>query len=236
MKHVLLVNDDGIYAQGIRALAEALSGSFRVTMVAPDRDQSGVGHGLSTRGPLRYTQCSEHTWAVQGTPSDCVHFAQYHQAIDPIDYVVSGINHGANLVEDLLVSGTVAAATTGYFAGIKSVAVSLSEGNDYQSVSEFFLTWLLKGEAWERSSLFSMNFPPRWSALVWTHLGQRDGISGFVTHQDPREHTNIWLTRPKGPSQKTYAGSDFEALDQGKISLTPLRMDCTDYQALHKER
>nr|MBV6628562.1 5'/3'-nucleotidase SurE [Oceanococcus sp. HetDA_MAG_MS8] len=238
--HILLANDDGIHARGIRTLAQALRTQARVTMVAPDRNRSGASHSLTLGRPLRLTQVAEGDYTVDGTPTDCVHLGLTSVlADDPPDLVVSGINHGANLGDDVLYSGTVAAAMEGRFLGLPAVAVSLV-GHDpahFETAAGMVLKLLqqLPEHPLPPQTILNLNVPDRPLEEVRgfqvTRLGHRHVAEGVIEDRDPRGRKIFWVG-PAGPEQDAGEGTDFHAVSRGFVSITPLHTDLTQRDCL----
>lgn len=235
---ILLSNDDGVYAQGIHALAEALSDLAEIVIVAPDRNRSGASNSLTLEQPLRVTQISAGTYSVQGTPTDCVHFALNELLKNEMpDLVLSGINHGANLGDDVLYSGTVAAAMEGHFLGVQSIAFSLV-GNRYfttaaQIARQLVLQHLARPIPTNR--LLNVNIPDvpfdELKGMAVTRLGARHHAESMIRQKDPRGHDIYWLG-PPGKEQDAGEGTDFHAIEQRFVSVTPLQVDLTAHESL----
>lgn len=235
---ILLSNDDGVHAQGIHALADSLRDIADVTIVAPDRNRSGASNSLTLEQPLRVTEISPQTYSVQGTPTDCVHFALNELMKDDLpDLVLSGINHGANLGDDVLYSGTVAAAMEGHFLGVQSIAFSLvgkqhfaTAGKVARQIVEQHLVQPIP-----TNRLLNINVPDlEYSDLkgtMVTRLGARHHAEAMIKQQDPRGHDIYWLG-PPGKEQDAGEGTDFYSVDQGFVSVTPLQVDLTAHESL----
>ena len=224
---ILITNDDGIHAYGITVLERiARQLSDDVTVVAPELDQSGVAHSLSLNDPLRLREISPNHFAVKGTPTDCVIMAVHHILGDRRpDLVLSGVNVGHNLAEDVIYSGTVAGAMEGAMLGITSIA--LSQGYPPGSRANV-------DAGIPRDNLVNVNFPARPASEVTgvsvTVQGRRDAnLAGLEERFDGRGNPYYWIRY--GRSRSTpVAGSDLEAIANGRISVTPLRLDLTDEQ------
>lgn len=232
---VLLTNDDGIFAPALTALREALAGLGRVITVAPDRDQSATSHSLTLHRPFRIHRHGEDVFSVDGTPTDCVVCAWYGLLEQPPDLVVSGINHGPNMGEDVFYSGTVAAAIEGTLQGAPSIAASLvtRQLTDFREPAAFLarLARQVLDRGLPRRVLLNVNLPHRpWSELRGvrvTRLGSRVYQDTLVRKQDPRGRDYYWIGG-EDPVWEPRPGTDFHAVEEGWISVTPLRLDLTD--------
>jgi 5'-nucleotidase len=235
---ILLSNDDGVHAQGIHALAESLQDIAEVTIVAPDRNRSGASNSLTLEQPLRVTEIADKVYSVQGTPTDCVHFALNELMKDRLpDLVLTGINHGANLGDDVLYSGTVAAAMEGHFLGVQAVAFSLVGKQHFVTAGkiarQIVEQHLVKPIPTNR--LLNINVPDlpfeQLKGTAVTRLGARHHAEEMIKQQDPRGHDIYWLG-PPGKEQDAGEGTDFYAVDQGYVSVTPLQVDLTAHESL----
>jgi 5'-nucleotidase len=237
--HVLVSNDDGYLAPGIRILAKALSASARVTIVAPERDRSGASNSLTLDYPIRVGREGENIFRVEGTPTDCVHLAITGLLDDEPDMVMSGINAGANLGDDVLYSGTVAAATEGRTLGLPAVAISLvaMTPGHYDTAARVarILFERLRNDPLPADTILNVNVPDLpWEALSGfeaTRLGQRHRAEPVIRAEDPRGRPIYWIG-PPGPEQDCGPGTDFHAVARGAVSITPIQVDLTRYQAL----
>jgi 5'-nucleotidase len=237
--HVLVSNDDGYLAPGIRILAKALSASARVTIVAPERDRSGASNSLTLDYPIRVGREGEGVYRVEGTPTDCVHLAITGLLEDEPDMVMSGINAGANLGDDVLYSGTVAAATEGRTLGLPAVAISLvaTTPSHYDTAARVasILLERLRNDPLPADTILNVNVPDLpWEALSGfeaTRLGQRHRAEPVIRAEDPRGRPIYWIG-PPGPEQDCGPGTDFHAVARGAVSITPIQVDLTRYQAL----
>lgn len=235
---ILLSNDDGVHAQGIHALADSLRDIAEVTIVAPDRNRSGASNSLTLEQPLRVTEIAPKTYSVQGTPTDCVHFALNELMKDDLpDLVLSGINHGANLGDDVLYSGTVAAAMEGHFLGVQAVAFSLVGKQHFATAGKIarqIVEQHLKKPI-PTNRLLNINVPDmdfdELKGIAVTRLGARHHAEAMIKQQDPRGHDIYWLG-PPGKEQDAGEGTDFYAVDQGYVSVTPLQVDLTAHESL----
>ncbi len=239
---VLVSNDDGVDAPGIRYLAEALrQAGHEVTVVAPDRDRSGASNSLTLDQPLRAKPLGNGVFSVAGTPTDCVHLALAGMmAADP-DIVLSGINNTANLGDDVIYSGTVAAAMEGRCLGLPAIAMSLAtldhKAKHYETAARAAveITRRLVSDPLPADTILNVNVPD----LPWqevkgfevTRLGHRHRAEPCIRQEDPRGR-EIWWIGPPGPEQDAGAGTDFHAVRTGYISITPIHVDLTRYQAL----
>lgn len=242
--HILISNDDGLYAPGIRLLAERIAAHCdKVTIVAPDRDRSGASNSLTLDQPIRVEQQDERRYKVYGTPTDCVHIAITGLLGEEPDMVVSGINHGANLGDDVLYSGTVAAAMEGRFLGLPAMAVSLVYGEGgprhYESAAEAasILMQQLIREPLPADTILNVNVPDLpWSEIrgfETTRLGHRHRSEHVIPLEDPRGRAFFWIG-PPGDESDSGPGTDFQAVRNGYVSVTPIHVDLTRYQALEQ--
>ncbi len=241
---VLVSNDDGVDAPGIKMLADELRGAgHEVTVVAPDRDRSGASNSLTLDLPLRLKRIDHYTCSVAGTPTDCVHLALTGMLEYEPDIVVSGINNAANLGDDVIYSGTVSAAMEGRFLGFPAVAVSLvtrnHEAKNFQSAARAAVEIVarLKADPLPADTILNVNVPDLpWSDIRGfevTRLGNRHRAEGCIAQTDPRGGTVYWIG-PAGTEQDAGPGTDFHAVRTGHISITPIQVDLTRYQALEK--
>lgn len=231
---ILVSNDDGIDAPGLAALADALQGLGRVVVVAPDRERSGVARGISLGHPLRLSRRAEDWYTVDGTPTDCVYLAVHRLLDRPPALVVSGINRGPNLADDVTYSGTVAAAMEATLVGIPAVAVSLDgeEPLDYRPAAAFaraVAEWVVANGLPARA-LLNVNVPDTQGAPVtefsWTRAGRRDYGHRVTTREDPRGRPYHWI----GGRFLGFApleGSDCDAVAAGRAAITPINLDLT---------
>jgi 5'-nucleotidase len=223
---VLVSNDDGYRALGIRSIAEALSREFDVVVCAPDNEQSASSHSLSLNRPLRVIEHEKGIFSVDGTPADSVYVALYSEAVLPRapDLVVSGINHGLNLGQDVFYSGTVAAAREGALHGHPALALSADPQADMKAAcaDACILARVILELNAGRGCLFNVNYPPgsRWEKCP-TIAGRRHYSGGLVERHDPRGRPYYWIG---GDSVENDAqpGTDTQAFDQGKVGITPL--------------
>jgi 5'-nucleotidase len=237
VKRILVTNDDGVYSEGIRLLARALASHAEVIVVAPDREQSATGHSLTLSRPLRMQRLEENWYAVDGTPTDCVNLAVLWLLKEkPPDLVVSGINFGLNVGDDVTYSGTVSATFEGSLLAIPSIAFSqeVAEGFSFArsaAIAARFVASLFEESSLPRDLLLNVNFPaaaPK--GVVFTRLGKRVYRQSVVEKTDPRGHRYFWIAGT--PEWQEDVGTDHEAVHQGYASVTPLHLDLTDYRGL----
>jgi 5'-nucleotidase len=236
---ILLSNDDGHQAPGLVLLAEHLREVAEVVVVAPERDRSGSSNSLTLELPIRARQMANGFTAVDGTPTDCVHLAITGLLEQEPDMVVAGINAGANLGDDVLYSGTVAAATEGRFLGLPALAVSMaSHAPDHYETGvrvALDLVRRLAKEALSGDSILNVNVPDLpWEQLRGfrsTRLGHRHKAEPVVRSLDPRGRTIYWVG-PPGAEQDAGPGTDFHAVRNGYVSVTPLQVDLTRHAML----
>ncbi len=246
---ILISNDDGYRARGIHALREALTGAADLTIVAPDRNRSGASNSLTLETPLRVEQADADVYFVQGgTPTDCVHLAISGLFPFEPDMVVSGVNDGSNLGDDVLYSGTVAAAMEGRFLGKPAVAVSLNTDGLRGDAMRHFATGAHYGRVivdrlartplvvtMGRATILNVNVPnlplQEVKGIKVTRLGNRHRSEAVVRAEDPRGRPVYWVG-PAGASQDAGPGTDFDAVADGFVSVTPLTVDLTDRDAL----
>jgi 5'-nucleotidase len=236
---ILLSNDDGYFAPGLAALADALRAIGDVTVVAPERDRSGASNSLTLDRPLRVRRSHTGFLYVDGTPTDCVHLAVTGLLEHLPDIVVSGVNDGANMGDDTIYSGTVAAATEGFLLGLPSIAVSMVS----QSRGQFATAARVAAELVERvmrqppaaPMLLNVNVPDvpyeALGGLQVTRLGKRHKAQPAITAVNPRGETVYWVGAAGG-AQDAGAGTDFHAVEHGSVSVTPLQMDLTFFDQL----
>jgi len=237
--HILLSNDDGYLAQGLCALAEGLSKFAEISVVAPDKNRSAASNSLTLDMPLRAHSMPNGFIKVDGTPTDCVHLAITGLLDDEPDMIFAGINHGANLGDDVLYSGTVAAATEGRFLGLPAVALSMVSSDPQYFTSAVKVAGIILQQLLDKplakDILLNINVPDLpWAEIKGfqsTRLGQRHKAEPVIKNQDPRGHDIYWVG-PPGAEQDAGPGTDFYAVSQGYISVTPLQLDLTRYDAL----
>ena len=236
--HFLLSNDDGYQSPGISALAEVLESIGKVTVVAPDRDCSGASNSLTLDSPLYVKQDERGFYYVNGTPSDCVHLAITGLLDEEPDMVVSGINSGANLGDDVLYSGTVAAAMEGRFLGCPAIAFSLvgDKPVDY-STSKLVVTEIVKSliENPLDDALLNVNIPDvnydEIKGFKASRLGNRHKSEPVIKTLDPKGR-NVYWVGPVGAEQDAGEGTDFHTIRSKYVSITPIQIDLTRHQSL----
>ena len=238
----LISNDDGIQSEGLRTLARALAKVGEVCVVAPDREQSAASHAISLHRPLRIHEVADCWWSVDGTPTDCVYMAIHHLLKDrPPDVVVSGINYGANVADDVTYSGTVAAAMEGALLGIPAIAVSLAARDhfDFEPAAEFAtaLAAVVAERRLPRGMLLNVNVPRKPArGYRITKLGKRSYGSEVVVNVDPRGRKYYWIGGAQS-KHEDIPGSDCNAVfGEGLVSVTPLHLDLTEYKLLDEMR
>ncbi|MDA3933541.1 MAG: 5'/3'-nucleotidase SurE [Gammaproteobacteria bacterium] len=240
--HILISNDDGIDAPGIIILADEIRQYARVTVVAPTRDHSGASNSLTLERPIRFSRRQNDVYAVGGTPTDCVHLAITGMLEDEPDMVISGINAEANLGDDVLYSGTVAAAMEGRFLGLPAMAVSLCRrpGEPHYASAAHAAAVLMQRlceDPLPADTILNVNVPDLpWeqiSGFEVTRLGHRHRAEKIIPLTDPRGHTLYWIG-PPGEEQDAGPGTDFHAVHRGMVSITPIHVDLTRYKALEQ--
>jgi 5'-nucleotidase len=238
--HILISNDDGLSATGIQVLAGRIRQLGDITIVAPDRNCSGASNSLTLESPIRIYEVEPGVHRVSGTPTDCVHIALTGLLKEDPDMVLSGINHGANLGDDVIYSGTVAAAMEGRFLGLPAIAISLV----YEDTPTHFATAAeaaarlvaqLLRDPLPADTILNVNVPDRpWDEIEGfevTRLGHRHRAEPCVATEDPRGRPMYWIG-PAGEEHDAGPGTDFDAIRRGFISITPIHVDLTRYQAL----
>lgn len=247
--HILITNDDGIYAEGIQYLAHALFNSecnYRLSIIAPDRERSAVGHAITMHKPLRVEEVSFlnnpelRGWSVNGTPSDCVKLAVEAILDQKPDLVISGINRGSNLGTDVLYSGTVSAAVEGLIMDIPSIAISLTasgEKKNYLYAAKFLCRFisLLPSIGIPSSTLININVPAdtdRIKGVRATSLGRRRYCNTFDRRLDPRGMSYYWMAGELVEDDLEASDSDTKAVRDQYISVTPIHFQLTDREAL----
>jgi len=236
---ILLSNDDGYQAPGLVCLAETLAGFAVIDIVAPDRNRSAASNSLTLENPIRARAMDNGFVAVDGTPTDCVHLAITGLLEDEPDMVIAGINAGSNMGDDVIYSGTVAAAMEGRFLGLPAIAVSLvgDEQRHYATAAQAVLRLMqrLGDDPLPADTILNVNVPDiPWDAVQGfeaTRLGRRHKSEPVVRMQDPRGRDIYWVG-PVGAEQDAGPGTDFFAVRNGYVSLTPLHVDLTRYRAL----
>jgi 5'-nucleotidase len=233
---ILVTNDDGVHAAGLGALAAALDELGEVYVVAPDREQSAVGHALTLHRPLRVTQVGDRRFAVNGTPSDCVNLAVLGLLPGRPVLVAAGINHGSNLGDDVTYSGTVSAAMEGTLLGVPSIAVSQADAGTAGFEGAAAVTRLLASrvlvEGLPAKTLLNVNVPGATAdGIRMTRLGHRVYREKVVQEVDPRGQPYYWIGAGP-PEWAEDEASDIAAVQRGFVSVTPLHLDLTHYGAL----
>ncbi|MDH4273492.1 MAG: 5'/3'-nucleotidase SurE [Gammaproteobacteria bacterium] len=236
---ILVSNDDGYLAPGIDILAKTLEAVGDITVVAPDRNRSGASNSLTLEMPLRAYSVGHQRYRVDGTPTDCVHLAVTGLLDFEPDMVVSGINNGANLGDDVIYSGTVAAAIEGRFLGLPAIAVSLvgHNGRHYETAAWAALRLVeqLRKKPLPADTILNVNVPDlplkQLKGFAVTRLGRRHRAEPVITSQDPRGQTIYWVG-PAGPEQDAGPGTDFHAVRNAQVSVTPIQIDLTRYTAM----
>jgi len=237
--HILLSNDDGYLAPGLERLARALRQEFELTVVAPERNCSGSSNSLTLNNPLRVHTATNGFFYVDGTPTDCVHLAITGLMEKEPDMVIAGINRGANLGDDVLYSGTVAAATEGRFLGFPALAVSLAGANptNFDTAAEVTRRILkaLSLRPLPSDTILNVNVPDLpledLAGIRATRLGHRHKSEPVIRSSDPSGETIYWVG-PPGAEQDAGDGTDFYAVRHGYVSVSPLKIDLTRHDVL----
>lgn len=236
MPRILVTNDDGVFSEGIKLLATSLSEIAEVVVVAPDREQSATGHSLTLHRPLRMQQIETNVYSVDGTPTDCVNLGVLWLLKDRLpDLVVSGVNFGVNMGDDVTYSGTVSATFEGTLLGIPSVAFSQEVGENFSfdkaaQFAQRFVAVLLS-ESLPPDLLLNVNIPSAdIRGVRFTRLGKRRYQQVVVEKTDPRGKNYFWIAGT--PEWQEEEGTDHSAVSNGLVSITPLHLDLTDYRGL----
>jgi 5'-nucleotidase len=237
---ILLSNDDGYFAPGLERLAATLAPHAEITVVAPERDRSGASNSLTLDRPLSVRRAPNGFLFVNGTPTDCVHLAVTGLLDALPDMVISGINLGANMGDDTIYSGTVAAATEGYLLGIPSIAISLASkaAEHFETAAQVALELVRRHEPAPASAwLLNVNVPDvpqsEFKGYKVTRLGRRHKAEDIVKTRNPRGETVYWVGAA-GPAADAGDGTDFDAVERGYTSVTPLQIDLTHHGQLPK--
>ena len=239
---ILLANDDGYQARGLRTLARHLAPVAEVIIVAPDRNRSGASNSLTLDATLRVERVDDNLYYINGTPTDCVNIAVTGGLLDhPPDMLISGINHGANLGDDVLYSGTVAAAMEGRFLGIPSIAVSLVlDGSANFDTAAALMRRLVERNVTDPmpvDSILNVNVPDvpasELKGIRTTRLGFRHKSEPAIKALDPNNRP-IWWIGPAGAGQDAGPGTDFHAVAAGYVSVSPIKVDLTAHAAIDK--
>lgn len=231
---ILLSNDDGYFAPGLAALDAALAGLGDVVVVAPEQNRSGASNSLTLDRPLMLKQAANGFHFVNGTPTDCVHLAVTGMLDTLPDIIVSGVNNGANMGDDTIYSGTVAAATEGYLLGIPSIAISLTsfEGRNFAAAGQIAreLVERYMANPVNQPVLLNVNVPDipyaELKGIEVTRLGRRHKAEPVVKMVSPRNETMYWIGAA-GAAADAGPGTDFNAVERGFVSITPLQVDLT---------
>lgn len=237
--HILLSNDDGYLAEGLNVLAAALGEHAEISVVAPDKNRSAASNSLTLDMPLRVSESENGFIRVDGTPTDCVHLAITGLLDHEPDMVFAGVNHGANMGDDVLYSGTVAAATEGRFLGLPAVALSMagSHPRHFATAAHVAVNLLFKliDDPLPQDTLLNVNIPDvpveQLKGYQATRLGQRHKSEPVIKAMDPRGRQIYWVG-PAGPEQDAGPGTDFYAINNGFVSVTPLQLDLTRHDSL----
>ena len=239
MPRILVTNDDGIYSEGLRKLADALKPIGDVMIVAPDREQSAASHALTLNRPLRLIELQKNEWIVDGTPTDCVNLAvlKLMKEARP-DIVVSGINFGPNLGDDVTYSGTISAAFEGALLNIPSIAFSALVGQDFSfaecaSFAAELTRVVLQQREKRADIILNVNFPIGFRGVKVTRLGKRVYGEGVIERLDPRGRKYYWIGGDV-PTWTAGEGTDFEAVQNGLVSITPLHLDLTHHASISR--
>jgi 5'-nucleotidase len=241
--HILLSNDDGYFAPGLAVLADALAAFAKITVVAPERDRSGASNSLTLDRPLTVRRAANGFFYVNGTPTDCVHLAVTGLLDELPDIVISGINDGANMGDDTIYSGTVAAATEGFLLGIPSIAVSLvtDGGGHFETAARVAAEFAQRfsRKPLDQPALLNINVPDiAYSELRGTEvtrLGKRHKAEPVIKSQSPRGEPVYWVGAA-GSAQDAGEGTDFSAIARRAVSVTPLQMDLTRFSQMQSVR
>ena len=243
MPHILVTNDDGIYSEGLRKLAAVCREHGDVTIVAPDREQSAASHALTLNRPLRILQIEEKEWIIDGTPSDCVNLAvlKLFRDIDVRpDLIVSGINFGPNLGDDVTYSGTISAAFEGALLNVPSIAFSALVGEhfSFDRCADFAgeLVRIALTEHRDPSIVLNVNFPVgEFAGVRISRLGRRIYSEGVIERLDPRGRKYYWIGG-EPPVWHPGENTDFDAVQNGFVSITPLHLDLTHHESIPRLR
>ncbi len=241
---ILVTNDDGVESPGIEALSRAMKSVGEVLVVAPEKEKSAASHSLTLTGPLRIRRIDDHTLCVDGTPTDCVLIAVHTVLGRKPDLLISGINQGPNLGDDVTYSGTVAAAFEGALMSVPSVAISLvSESGSHLETAADFASLVadhLKGLHLPPGILLNVNVPdlPRdkTKGVEITRLGRRTYADVISERLDPEGRPRFWIRKSPPTWEERGEGTDFAAVEAGKVSITPLQIDLTDHHYVSRLR
>jgi 5'-nucleotidase len=241
--HILVTNVEGVSSPGLRTLADAMRKLGTVCVVAPEREQGAVGHSITLHKPLRLSRIEKDVYAVNGTPSDCVVLAVTQLFRKPPALVVSGINRGVNLGDDVTYSGTVSAALEGTLLGVPSLAISQEGTQVFKFKVAAYYAWQIAKTVLEQGlpeeTFLNVNIPDRLRASItgvhMTSLSRRRFEAPVVEKVDPRGRKYYWIAGTR-VSWERHTNSDYEAVRQGMVSITPVHIDLTHYQALEQLR
>jgi 5'-nucleotidase len=241
--NILISNDDGILARGLAVLGEVCESLGQVTVVAPDREQSGTSHSLTLHRPLRATRRPDGAFQLDGTPTDCVLLAIGMLMPQKPDFVISGINHGQNMGEDVFYSGTVAAAMEGYLLGIPAIALSLTNkaGEHFETAGRIARDLVARfiQAPMRQPVLLNVNIPDvsyeELDGMEVTRLGKRHKAEPVIKALTPRNEPVYWVGAA-GPASDAGPGTDFYAIASNKVSITPLQVDLTHSQQIPSVR
>ena len=232
--NILISNDDGYHSRGIATLVDHIRQTAEVTVVAPDRNRSGASNSLTLTSPLRVRRDQRGFYSVNGTPTDCVHLAITGLIDFEADMVLSGINHGANLGDDVLYSGTVAAAMEGRYLGLPAMAISLVGDTHFDTAGKVALELIdrLRAQPLPADTILNVNVPDvpysELDGMEATRLGNRHKAEEVIAALDPREQPIYWIG-PAGPEQDSGPGTDFHAVRNRRVSVTPIQVDLTQH-------
>ncbi len=243
-ERVLLSNDDGLFSNGMKHLESELGKHLEVWAVAPDRERSATSQALTIRETLRLHRVKERHFTVSGFPVDCVNVALHEESFPEFDLVVSGINHGVNMGDDVFYSGTVGAARHAAIHGIKAIAISsgiLSPRGDFQRTARWLSTWILENyNRMKTGIVYNINYPEENAPLespfppvVFTAQGKRIYLDGYIKLEDSKEYTVLKL-KDADLGNLERDGTDFDVYDRGYISITPLGLDTTHKEELQR--
>lgn len=244
MVSIVLSNDDGVYAPGLKVLQQVLKDIAEIKTFAPDRDRSGASNSLTLSKPLRVQQIEENIISVQGTPTDCIHLALTGLMPQLPDMVISGINAGSNMGDDVWYSGTVAAAVEGRFLGLPAIAISMAgEGpfEHYETAARIVkdLVLHIADKPLPPETILNVNVPQlpydELKGIEVTRLGTRHKSQPLISERDPRGNPIYWIG-PSGKEQDASDGTDFAAVRAGRVSITPLRVDLTRHEMIRELR
>ncbi len=237
--HILISNDDGYFADGIKKLAVEVKKVANISVVAPSKDCSGASHSLTLDRPLKAKLHDDGFYSIDGTPTDCVHLGITGFLQDEPDMVVSGINAGANMGDDVLYSGTVAAAIEGRFLGLPAIALSIPQSKPqyYETAAKIAVILIekIKTHPLPSKMILNVNIPDlpfdELKGIISTRLGQRHKSEPMISQLDPRGRQIYWIG-PPGAEADAGEGTDFYAVNQGYVSVTPLQIDLTQHNQL----